>query len=94
MAQVSPQRGWVKPLCDDCYSPLPYCSLSCTPRHHTVATVRRVPRYDAGTRPDMATPKLDDDAKRDVRKEFDEAVSMTASQLERWLRHRRVAFGG
>ena len=33
----------------------------------------------------MATGKLDDDAQRDVRKEFDEAVNMTASQLKRWL---------
>ena len=33
----------------------------------------------------MATAKLDDDAKRDVRKEFDEAVNMTAGQLRKWL---------
>ena len=33
----------------------------------------------------MATAKLDDDAKRDVRKEFDEAVNMTAAQLRTWL---------
>jgi hypothetical protein len=32
----------------------------------------------------MATG-LDDDAKRDVRKEFGEAVNMTAAQLRRWL---------
>jgi Protein of unknown function (DUF3140) len=33
----------------------------------------------------MVTGKLDDDAKRDVRTEFGEAVNMTASQLEKWL---------
>jgi uncharacterized protein DUF3140 len=33
----------------------------------------------------MATAKLDDDAKRDVRTEFDEAVNMTAAQLRKWL---------
>ena len=33
----------------------------------------------------MATGKLDDDAKRDVRTEFGEAVNMTANQLEKWL---------
>jgi hypothetical protein len=33
----------------------------------------------------MATGTLDDDAKRDVRTEFGEAVNMTASQLEKWL---------
>jgi hypothetical protein len=38
-----------------------------------------------GYSPDMATTELDDDAKRDVRKEFGEAVNMTAAQLRRWL---------
>jgi hypothetical protein len=33
----------------------------------------------------MATAELDDDAKRDVRKEFGEAVNMSAAQLRRWL---------
>jgi hypothetical protein len=33
----------------------------------------------------MATTKLDDDAKREVRDEFGEAVNMTAKQLEKWL---------
>ena len=33
----------------------------------------------------MATAKLDDDAKREVRAEFDDAVNMTASQLKKWL---------
>ena len=33
----------------------------------------------------MATSELDDDAKRDVRREFGEAVNMTAAQLRRWL---------
>ena len=33
----------------------------------------------------MATGKLDDDAKRDVRKEFGEAVNMSASALRTWL---------
>ena len=31
----------------------------------------------------MATTELDDDAKRDVRAEFGEAVNMTAAQLEK-----------
>jgi hypothetical protein len=33
----------------------------------------------------MATTDLDDDAKRDVRKEFGEAVNMSASALQKWL---------
>jgi len=33
----------------------------------------------------MATTELDDDAKRDVRAEFAEAVNMTAAQLRTWL---------
>jgi hypothetical protein len=33
----------------------------------------------------MATKELDDDAKRDVRAEFGEAVNMTTAQLTRWL---------
>ncbi len=33
----------------------------------------------------MTTTKLDDDAKREVREEFGEAVNMTGSQLTRWL---------
>jgi hypothetical protein len=33
----------------------------------------------------MATTELDDDAKRDVRREFGDAVNMTAAQLRRWL---------
>ena len=33
----------------------------------------------------MATTELDDDAKRDVRAEFGEAVNMTAAQLRTWL---------
>ena len=33
----------------------------------------------------MTTGKLDDDAKRDVRAEFGDAVNMTAAQLRRWL---------
>ena len=33
----------------------------------------------------MAATELDDDAKRDTRTEFGEAVNMTAKQLERWL---------
>ena len=33
----------------------------------------------------MATGQLDDDAKRDVRTEFGDAVNMTAAQLRRWL---------
>ena len=39
----------------------------------------------SGYTPRMATGKLDDDAKRDVRSEFGEAVNMTANQLEKWL---------
>ena len=34
---------------------------------------------------DMAAQELDDDRKRDVRKEFGEAVNMTAAQLKTWL---------
>ena len=41
----------------------------------------------------MATTELDDDAKRDVRAEFAEAVNMTAAQLRKWLDTRRVALG-
>ena len=33
----------------------------------------------------MATTELDDDAKRDVRAEFGEAVNRTAAQLRTWL---------
>jgi hypothetical protein len=33
----------------------------------------------------MATTDLDDDTKRAVRKDFDEAVNMSASALRRWL---------
>ena len=33
----------------------------------------------------MATTELDEEAKRDLRKEFDEAVNMTAAQLRKWL---------
>ena len=33
----------------------------------------------------MATKELDDDAKRDVRAEFGDAVNMTPTQLRRWL---------
>ena len=31
------------------------------------------------------TAELDDDAKRDVRKDFGEAVTMSAAQLRKWL---------
>ena len=33
----------------------------------------------------MGTTKLDDDAKREVRTEFGEAVNMTPAQLRKWL---------
>ena len=33
----------------------------------------------------MATAKIDDDAKREVRTEFGDAVNMTAAQLRTWL---------
>ena len=33
----------------------------------------------------MATAELDDDAKRDVRKDFAEAVNMSGAQLKKWL---------
>ncbi|QJW89057.1 DUF3140 domain-containing protein [Spirosoma taeanense] len=33
----------------------------------------------------MATTALDQDEKKDVKKEFDELVNMSASQIEKWL---------
>lgn len=34
----------------------------------------------------MATATLDDKEKKEVKKEFDEVVNMSASQLEKWLK--------
>lgn len=34
----------------------------------------------------MATATLDDTEKKDVKKEFDDLVNMSASQLEKWLK--------
>ncbi len=56
-----------------------------TPRHH------RSPRRPSGTPHRTGYPRriaaagLDDDAKRDVRTEFAEAVNISAAQLRRWL---------
>ena len=39
----------------------------------------------SGYPPDVATAKRDDDEKRDLRAQFDDAVTMTAARLRTWL---------